>query len=145
MAEPPAGTIALLFTDIEASTRLAREAGAGWAGLLAAHHAVLRDAIERRGGYVDHTEGDAFFAAFADSRSAVDAAVDAQRALTAADWPGRVRMGVHRVTETIAEARASAGEAGAAAYARGRALPPAERVPRILSLAQGVDSLTDRE
>jgi predicted ATPase/class 3 adenylate cyclase len=95
MAEPPAGTIALLFTDVESSTQLAREAGVDWADVLAAHHALLRDAIERHDGYVDGTEGDAFFATFADSRAAVGAAVDAQRALAAADWPGRVRMGVH--------------------------------------------------
>src|SRR4051812_33916764 len=95
MAEPPTGTIALLFTDIESSTQLARRAAGGWGDLLAAHHALLRDAIERHDGYVDGTEGDAFFATFADSRAAVDAAVDAQRALAAADWPGRVRMGVH--------------------------------------------------
>src|SRR3954452_24790712 len=95
MAEPPAGTIALLFTDVESSTQLAREAGADWAGVLAAHHALLRDAIERHDGYVDGTEGDAFFATFTDTRAAVDAAVHAQRALAAADWPGRVRMGVH--------------------------------------------------
>ena len=95
MSEPPAGTIALLFTDVESSTRLAREAGAAWADLLAAHHAILRNAIERHGGYVDGTEGDAFFATFADSRAAVEAAVDAQRGLAAAGWPGRVRMGVH--------------------------------------------------
>jgi hypothetical protein len=50
-----------------------------------------------------------------------------------------------RVAETMADARAAAGEAGAAAYARGRALPPAERVPRILALAQGIDLLTNRE
>src|SRR3954453_14172255 len=95
MAQPPAGTIALLFTDIESSPQLARDTGGDWAGVLASHHAILRDAIERHAGYVDGTEGDAFFATFADSRAAGDAAVDDQRALADAAWPGRVRMGVH--------------------------------------------------
>ena len=100
MAEPPVGTIALLFTDIESSTRLAREAGDGWADVLAEHHRILRGAIEGHGGYVDGTEGDAFFATFADAKAGVDAAVAAQRALSSAAWPHgigalRVRMGVH--------------------------------------------------
>ena len=42
----------------------------------------------------------------------------------------------YRVAETIAEARTDAGEAGDEAYARGRGLPPLERVPRILELAR---------
>ena len=99
MGAPPVGTITLLFTDIEGSTRLARDVGEGWGEVLATHHAVMRDAIERHGGYVDGTEGDAFFATFSDARGAVDAAIDAQRALASTDWPGaarlHVRMGVH--------------------------------------------------
>jgi predicted negative regulator of RcsB-dependent stress response len=51
----------------------------------------------------------------------------------------------YRVGETIAEARAAAGEAGEAAYARGRGVPQAERVPHVLSLARGVDLLTKPE
>src|SRR4051794_20656800 len=100
MAEPPAGTISLLFTDIEGSTALARATSHGWRDVLAAHHALLAGAIERHRGYVDSTEGDAFFATFSDARAAVGAAVDAQRALAAEAWPHgvgavRVRMGVH--------------------------------------------------
>jgi class 3 adenylate cyclase len=32
-SQPPGGTIALLFTDIEGSTRLAAALGSGWAGV----------------------------------------------------------------------------------------------------------------
>ena len=100
MGAPPVGTITLLFTDIEGSTRLAADVGEGWSEVLATHHAVVRGAIERHGGYVDGTEGDAFFATFVDARAAVDAAIDAQRALRATSWPHgvgelRVRMGAH--------------------------------------------------
>ena len=56
-------------------------------------------AIEGHRGAVVKTEGDAFFAAFADSLSAVTAAVAAQRAIAAEAWDGglvvRVRMGLH--------------------------------------------------
>src|SRR5262249_52406594 len=44
-------------------------------------------------------QGDSFFFAFARANAAVAAAVDAQRALAAHEWPGgskvRVRMGLH--------------------------------------------------
>ena len=71
-----------------------------WQDVLAAHHDAVAQAIECHGGYVDAIQGDAFVAAFADARGAVDAALDAQRALAAAAWPRgieplRVRMGVH--------------------------------------------------
>ena len=60
--QPPEGTIALLFTDIEGSTRLAALVGAAWSSVLADHHALVGGAIEAEGGFVDGTEGDAFFA-----------------------------------------------------------------------------------
>jgi predicted ATPase/class 3 adenylate cyclase len=96
----PEGTIALLFTDIEGSTRLATELGAGWVGVLTDHHALVGGAIAEAGGFVDGVEGDAFFATFDDAVAAGRAAVAAQRALRAHQWPEgvgelRVRMGLH--------------------------------------------------
>ena len=98
--EPPVGTVALLFTDIEGSTALARELGPEWAAVLGAHHEIVGGAIKANGGYIDGREGDAFFAVFADPRAAVAAAVRAQRGLRARTWPTsdgrlRVRMGLH--------------------------------------------------
>jgi predicted ATPase/class 3 adenylate cyclase len=98
--QPPSGTVALLFTDIEGSTRLAHSLGDGWGMVLAIHHQIVGGAIEAHGGYVDGTEGDAFFAVFDDAREAARAAVDAQRALRRHAWPPevgilRVRMGLH--------------------------------------------------
>jgi class 3 adenylate cyclase len=58
-SRPPEGTIALLFTDIEGSTRLATLLGDNWKAVLAEHHALVSDAIRAEGGYVDGTEGDA--------------------------------------------------------------------------------------
>jgi len=97
---PPEGTIALLFTDIEGSTRLATRLGSAWAAVLADHHALVGGAIAAEGGFVDGTEGDAFFATFVDAPSGARAAVAALRALRAHDWPGgvdelSVRMGLH--------------------------------------------------
>lgn len=90
--------LTFLLTDIEGSTRLARESGDRWVGMLARHHEIVRAAIEAHGGVVDGTEGDAFFGVFGSPREGVAAAVDAQRGLAAEPWPGsavKVRMGVH--------------------------------------------------
>lgn len=94
------GTIALLFTDIEGSTELARRAGSDWPAVLAIHHRLVGEEIEREGGWVDGTEGDAFFATFDDPAAAARAAVAAQRAIRNHQWPARVgqlkvRMGLH--------------------------------------------------
>src|SRR5215471_6955048 len=56
---------------------------------LSNHDAVLRKAIEAHGGFLFKHTGDGVVAAFASPRSAVDAAIAAQRAL---ELP--VRMGV---------------------------------------------------
>jgi predicted ATPase/class 3 adenylate cyclase/tetratricopeptide (TPR) repeat protein len=98
--EQPVGTVTLLFTDIEGSTRLLDRLGPErYRSSLELHRRLLRDAFAQHGGYeVDH-EGDAFFVAFSSAREAVAAAADAQRALASADWTCdlqvRVRMGIH--------------------------------------------------
>ncbi len=95
----PAGTVSLLSTDIEGSTRLLERLGPEYAAVLAQHAALIREAIAAHDGVVVATEGDAFLAAFARAHDAVAAAVGAQRALVHHVWPGdsrvRVRMGVH--------------------------------------------------
>ena len=99
MATLPEGTVTLLFTDIEGSTRLLQELGEAYEQVLADHGRLIRRSVEESSGVVVDTQGDAFFVAFARARDAVVAAVEAQRALDAHDWPApsklRVRMGVH--------------------------------------------------
>ncbi|MGH2457019.1 MAG: adenylate/guanylate cyclase domain-containing protein, partial [Candidatus Limnocylindria bacterium] len=100
MSDLPSGRVTLLFTDIEGSTRLVQELGPDRYGeLLALHSRLLRGAVESHEGREFGTEGDAHFFTFSDASGAVRAAVDAQRALGAAAWPGgtqlRVRMGLH--------------------------------------------------
>jgi class 3 adenylate cyclase len=79
--EPPVGTIAMLFTDVEGSTRFATQLGPRWPAVLADHNAVVAQVIEAEGGWIDGTEGDAFFATFADAAAAARAATAALRAL----------------------------------------------------------------
>ncbi|MBA2642762.1 MAG: adenylate/guanylate cyclase domain-containing protein, partial [Actinobacteria bacterium] len=93
MRELPSGTVTLLFTDIEGSTRLLHELGERYADVLAEHRRVLRDAFSRHGGHEVDTQGDAFFVAFTRASDAVATAGDAQAALE--DGPVRVRIGIH--------------------------------------------------
>jgi predicted ATPase len=90
MPELPTGTVTLLFTDIEGSTKLLEEHGARYAELLDEHRRVLRAAFERHGGIEVDTQGDAFFVAFSSAADAVAAAEEAQQTL---ELP--VRMGIH--------------------------------------------------
>ncbi len=98
MSELPVGTVTFLFTDIEGSTRLLTALGDEFGRVVDRHHAILRGSISDAGGVVVGTEGDAFFAVFANAPAAVRAALDAQRALLDEPWPGgeqvRVRMGM---------------------------------------------------
>jgi predicted ATPase len=81
--------VTFLFTDVEGSTRRWEADAEGMREALAAHDEVLRKAIEAHGGWLFKHTGDGVCAAFASPRSAVDAAVAAQRAL---ELP--VRMGI---------------------------------------------------
>jgi class 3 adenylate cyclase len=74
MAELPNGTVTLLFTDIERSTRLLQELGDRYADALADHRRVLRTAVSRHGGVEVDAQGDAFFVAFARVSDAILAA-----------------------------------------------------------------------
>ena len=81
--------VTFLFTDVEGSTRRWEADADGMRVALAAHDEVLRTAIEAHGGWLFKHTGDGVCAAFGSPRSAVDAAVAAQRAL---ELP--VRMGI---------------------------------------------------
>jgi len=96
----PTGTVTLVFSDVQGSTRLLETLGTErYAEVLELHRRLLRKAFEAHDGYEVDEEGDALVVAFSGAGDAVAAAAEAQQALTAADWPEgvavRVRMGVH--------------------------------------------------
>nr|MBA2286017.1 adenylate/guanylate cyclase domain-containing protein [Ktedonobacteraceae bacterium] len=95
----PTGTLTLLFTDIEGSTRLLQRLGSGYADLLRECRSLLRKAFQQRNGHEVDTQGDAFFVVFERAADAISAAAAAQQALFNAHWPAgarvRVRMGLH--------------------------------------------------
>ncbi|MGC2375798.1 MAG: hypothetical protein WA622_01265 [Mycobacterium sp.] len=88
-AAAPSGVVTFLFTDVEGSTRRWEADADEMRIALAAHDEVVRGAIEAHGGWLFKHTGDGVCAVFASPRSAVDAAVTAQRAL---ELP--VRMGI---------------------------------------------------
>ena len=89
----------MAFTDIEGSTRLLQRVGDRWAGILGAHHGIVRSALGDHNGYEVDTAGDGFFVSFARATDAVGFAVDLQRRLAADPVLGpdevKVRIGLH--------------------------------------------------
>jgi predicted ATPase len=81
--------LTFLFTDIEGSTRRWEADAEAMRMALEAHNEVLRATVAANDGTVFNYTGDGMCAVFASPRSAVDAAVTAQRAL---ELP--VRMGI---------------------------------------------------
>jgi predicted ATPase/class 3 adenylate cyclase len=93
VAELPTGTVTLLFTDVEGSTRLLHQLGDRYANVLAEHRRLLRAAFARHGGVEVDTQGDAFFVAFERAPDALAAAAACNSML--AGGPIRVRIGIH--------------------------------------------------
>jgi len=90
----PLGTVTLVFTDIEGSTRLLDTLGPeDYRSALGEHQRAVRHAFRGHGGYEVDTAGDGFFYAFA---TAADAARAVSEAFDALDGgPIRIRVGIH--------------------------------------------------
>jgi predicted ATPase/class 3 adenylate cyclase len=129
VASPPTGTVTFLFTDIEGSTKLWERDAEAMQDALARHDAILHGVIKEHDGYVFKTVGDAFCCAFSRATDALEASLEAQRALlTKEGWPEetgplRVRMALH----TGATEEKDGDYFG----------PPVYRVARLLSAAHG--------
>jgi predicted ATPase/class 3 adenylate cyclase len=119
-------TPTFFFTDIEGSTRLWETDPEGMKTALWRHDAILRAAILANHGAVFKTVGDEFCATFTTPIAALNAALDAQRALQAEPWQSvtlRVRMAVHT---------------GAAEERDGDYFgPPVNRVARLMAAGHG--------
>ena len=90
----PSGTVTLVFTDIEGSTRLLDSLGPErYRDALAEHQHAVREAFERYGGYEVDSAGDGFFYAFSTATDGVRAVGEALDALEGG--PVRIRAGVH--------------------------------------------------
>ncbi|MGH2489362.1 MAG: adenylate/guanylate cyclase domain-containing protein [Candidatus Limnocylindria bacterium] len=98
----PSGTVTFLFTDVEGSTKLLHELGAGpYASALADHRRIIREAVASHGGVEVDTQGDAFFFAFPTAQDAAEAATRFTQVLAAG--PIWVRAGLHTGTPLLTE------------------------------------------
>src|SRR5437667_4219090 len=99
MSNLPRGTVTLLFTDIEGSTRLLQQLGERYADMLVMCRQLLRTAFQQWNGVEVDTQGDALFVVFARATDAVSAVVDMQRTLASHVWPSgaavALRIGLH--------------------------------------------------
>ena len=95
------GTLTIVFSDIEQSTRRGEELGdEAWMRLLSFHNSLVRRQVERAGGVEVKAQGDGFMLAFPSARSAVLCSIEIMRALEAhaRSRPTdalRVRIGMH--------------------------------------------------
>jgi predicted ATPase/class 3 adenylate cyclase len=90
----PSGTVTMLFTDVEGSTRLLEGLGPDrYAEALMVHREQIREVGRAHRGVEMGTEGDAFFFVFQSAADGLAAAGEMQLAL--GDGPLRVRIGVH--------------------------------------------------
>lgn len=112
MTHAPEGTVALVFTDVESSTRLWERAPDAMSEAVPIALSAMRGALAEASGYEVKSEGDGLFATFEGVCEAFDFCRRAQEALNDAPWPTsllelpeaeeagglrglRVRMGVH--------------------------------------------------
>jgi predicted ATPase len=94
MVAQPSGTVTLVFTDVEGSTRLLRELGRDpYLAALYEQRRMVRAACARHDGYEVDTAGDGFFYAFASAGEALAAVEEAMAGLAGTSI--RIRAGVH--------------------------------------------------
>ena len=97
----PDGTVTVLFSDIEASTKLNERVGdVRWLELLRVHNAIVREEVHQHGGFEVKSQGDGFMIAFPSARRAVQCARAIQQGIESQlgehpDGPIRLRIGLH--------------------------------------------------
>ena len=103
----PSGAVTLLLTDIEGSTRLVEELGEKYPPVLDRVRAMIRDAVGGHNGYEVDSRADEFFAVFADAADGLVAAVEIQKAMQEAKWPGghqvQVRIGLNSGSPAVTD------------------------------------------
>jgi class 3 adenylate cyclase len=99
--ETDVGTVTVVFSDIEGSTKRAVELGdSAWMQVLDTHNTIVRRMVARHRGTEVKAQGDGFMLTFRSARGAIACMVDVQRALDAHATAQpleavRVRTGIH--------------------------------------------------
>jgi DNA-binding SARP family transcriptional activator len=110
-ADLPTGVVTFLLTDIEDSSGLWEADLEGMAAALELHDELIARTVDAHAGRLLKTkgEGDATMTAFRRASDAIAAAVDIQKALGAASWPGGLKLRV-RIALHTGEAHERAGD-----------------------------------
>ena len=131
----PEGVVTFLLTDIEGSTGLLATLGERYAALLGDVRVIIRQAVLTADGREVEARADEFVAVFESADSALEAAIDMQRALADKRWPDsalvRIRVGVHRGPISLTES----GYVGLTVHT----------VARIMAAAKGGQILASRD
>jgi class 3 adenylate cyclase len=131
----PRGAVTFLFADVEGSTELLTRLGDSYAALLADLRRLIRTQVRRAGGHEVDARADEYFAAFSHAPAALAAALGAQRAIGAREWPGgeqpRVRLGIHSGRPALT----AAGYIGLAVHAAARVCSAAHGGQIVVSAA----------
>lgn len=103
----PSGAVTLLLSDIEGSTKLVQDLGKDYHTVLEQVRAIIRETVGRHAGYEVDSRADEFFAVFAEAAGGVAAAIEVQRGLQDAMWPGghqvRVRIGLNSGSPAVTD------------------------------------------
>jgi DNA-binding NarL/FixJ family response regulator/class 3 adenylate cyclase len=103
----PTGTVTFLFADVEGSTALQSGAPAVYPNAIALLRTMLRETVSASGGAESDAVGDEYVAAFGAAPVAAGAALEIQRRMRDAEWPGgirvRIRLGLHTGTPVLGE------------------------------------------
>jgi predicted ATPase/class 3 adenylate cyclase len=95
----PAGTVTLLFADVEGSTRLLHLLGERFGPARSRMRELVRGAAAANGGAEVDWAGDGVFLVFTRAGDAISAATQIQRSLAEEPWPDeeahRLRVGLH--------------------------------------------------
>jgi class 3 adenylate cyclase len=97
----PSGAVTLFLSDIEGSTPLVHSLGDAYPALLDEVRSTIREAVHRGSGYEVDSRADEFFAVFASSADAVQAAIETQRKLDPARV--KVRIGLHSGSPAVTD------------------------------------------
>ena len=107
MTDLPSGTVTLVFADLDGAAELARSLGPGYANVLAARRALVRETAGSFGGHEIDSRDDELLVVFERAVDAVAASAELQRRLEAVEWPEdaspRSRVAVHTGTPILAE------------------------------------------
>eukprot|EP00817_Percolomonadidae_sp_ATCC50343_P003580 CAMPEP_0117426718 /NCGR_PEP_ID=MMETSP0758-20121206/6755_1 /TAXON_ID=63605 /ORGANISM="Percolomonas cosmopolitus, Strain AE-1 (ATCC 50343)" /LENGTH=709 /DNA_ID=CAMNT_0005212013 /DNA_START=519 /DNA_END=2645 /DNA_ORIENTATION=- len=102
--DAPQGEVALVFTDIQDSTKLWEHDQEAMQSAVMIHNRVMREAILEFNGYEVKTEGDAFMISFESVRAAVECCSAVQLRLLEETWPEGL-IPEYFVPESIQEVR----------------------------------------